>query len=150
MAKSIRNHVDVSVGFRRQDLTFVYVRDVVQAVFCAIGSEANRRCYFLTDGAVYSSRTFSDLIRQELGNPFLLRFTLPLWVLAAISHVVGWVAARAGKSSTLNPDKYRIMKQRNWQCDIRPATDELGYRPAYPLERGVRETMDWYKKEGWL
>ena len=33
VAKSIRQHTDFSVGFRRQDLTFVYVKDIVQAVF---------------------------------------------------------------------------------------------------------------------
>ena len=42
------------------------------------------------------------------------------------------------------------MKQRNWQCDITPLTDELGYRAEYPLERGVKEIIAWYKKEGWL
>ena len=36
MAKSIRQHTDFSVGFRRQDLTFVYVKDIVQAVFLGI------------------------------------------------------------------------------------------------------------------
>lgn len=53
-------------------------------------------------------------------------------------------------TSTLNGDKYNIMKQRNWQCDIAPAVRELGYRPAYDLDRGVTETIAWYKKEGWL
>jgi nucleoside-diphosphate-sugar epimerase len=28
--------------------------------------------------------------------------------------------------------------------------EELDFRPEYPLARGVKETMDWYKKEGWL
>ncbi len=27
-------------------------------------------------------------------------------------------AKQQNKTSTLNSDKYRIMKQRNWQCDI--------------------------------
>ena len=35
MAKSIRGHVDFAVGYKQQDLTFVYVKDVVQAVFLA-------------------------------------------------------------------------------------------------------------------
>jgi len=26
----------------------------------------------------------------------------------------------------------------------------LGFHPEYLLERGVKETMAWYKKEGWL
>ena len=31
MAKSIQQHSDFAVGFKRQDITFVYVKDVVQA-----------------------------------------------------------------------------------------------------------------------
>ena len=36
------------------------------------------------------------------------------------------------------------MKQRNWQCDITPAVEELGFSPEYDLERGVKETIAWY------
>ena len=61
-----------------------------------------------------------------------------------------FIAMRSGKCSTLNLDKYKIMKQRNWQCDITPTIEELGYTPEYDLERGVRETIAWYKNEGWL
>ncbi len=43
-----------------------------------------------------------------------------------------------GKVSTLNADKYKIMKQRNWQCDISPLVEELGYRPEYPLDKGSK------------
>lgn len=150
LAQSIRRHLDFAAGFRRQDLTFVYVKDVAQAVFLAIGKGISRRTYFLSDGAVYSSRIFSDLLREELGRPWLFRFTCPLWLLKLISSASGELAARCGKSATLNADKYRIMKQRNWRCDITPAQKELGYRPAYTLERGVKETVAWYKKEGWI
>ena len=36
MAKSIKQHIDFAVGYQRQDITFVYVTDVVQAVFLAL------------------------------------------------------------------------------------------------------------------
>lgn len=150
MAQSIKQHVDFAAGYRRQDLTFVYVKDVVQAVFLAIEKGVTRRAYFLADGCVYPSRTFSDLLRRELGNPFVIRFKSPLWLLKLICTTSGWIAARRGTTSTLNPDKYRIMKQRNWQCDISPAVKELGYRPEYNLERGVKETVAWYKQQQWL
>ena len=65
MAKSIQKHVDFSVGFRRQDLTFVYVKDIVQAIFLGIEKNVTRRTYFLTDGNVYKSRAFSDLIQKN-------------------------------------------------------------------------------------
>ncbi|MDR0939153.1 MAG: NAD(P)-dependent oxidoreductase [Mediterranea sp.] len=150
MAKSIKRHVDFAVGYRRQDLTFVYVKDVAQAIFKGIERQVSRRSYLLSDGQVYSSRAFSDLIRQELGNPLVVRVKCPLFALKAISSISEFVATRARRSSTLNSDKYQIMKQRNWRCDISPATEELGYTPEYDLRRGVGETIAWYKDEGWL
>ena len=150
MAKSIRQHTDFSVGFCRQDLTFVYVKDIVQAVFLGIEKQVSRRAYFLADGKVYSSRAFSDLIRKELGNPFVIRLRCPLIVLKVVSLLAEFWAKRQNKTSTLNSDKYRIMKQRNWQCDITPAVEELGFSPEYDLERGVKETIAWYKDKGWL
>ena len=150
MAQSIARHMDVAAGFRRQDLTFVYVADVVQAVFLAIDKGVERRAYFLSDGQVYSSRTFSDLIIRELGNLWVLRLKFPLFALKLVSLCAEWGAKRRGKTSTLNRDKYNIMKQRNWRCDITPAVRELGYAPAYDLDQGVRLTIAWYKENKWL
>ena len=150
MAKSIGNHVDFSVGYRRQDLTFVYVKDVVQAVFAAIDKQVLRRAYFLSDGAVYPSRQFSDLIQKEMAQKTVIRIKCPLIVLKIVSLLAEMGTGITGKPSTLNSDKYKIMKQRNWQCDISPAQQELGYAPQYNLERGVKETIAWYKREGWL
>ena len=150
MAKSIRQHTDFSVGFRRQELTCVYVKDIVQAVFLGIEKQVSCRTYFLADGKVYRSRAFSDLIRKELGNPFVIRLRCPLIILKVVSLLAEYWAKRRNTTSTLNSDKYRIMKQRNWQCDITPAVKELGYSPEYDLERGVKETIAWYKDKGWL
>lgn len=150
MVKSIKSHVDFAAGFRRQDITFVYVKDLVQAVYLGIESSISRREYFVSDGDVYSSRTFSDLIRKELGNPLMIRFVSPLILLRIISFISEQISRIRRKPSTLNCDKYKIMKQRNWRCDITPLVEELGYRPEYKLERGVTEIVEWYKKEGWI
>jgi nucleoside-diphosphate-sugar epimerase len=64
--------------------------------------------------------------------------------------VGGWVARLTGKPSALNMDKFNILRQRNWRCDIQPAIDDLGYQPRYTLEMGVSETVAWYKQQGWL
>lgn len=150
MAKSIKGHTDFAVGYKPQDLTFVFVLDVVQAVFLALEKGVSGRKYFLSDGKVYDSRTFSDLIRCELGNPWLIRIKAPVWLLRVITWCGDFWGRLSGKVSALNNDKYHIMKQRNWRCDITPAVSELGYRPQYDLERGVKITMQWYRDNGWL
>ncbi|MBQ4621085.1 MAG: NAD(P)-dependent oxidoreductase [Bacteroidaceae bacterium] len=150
MAKSIQGHTDFSVGFRRQEITFIYVKDLASAIYRAVQKGVAGRAYFVSDGGIYESRTFSDLIQRELGNPWVLRIKSPLWLLKLISYVAGWGASIVGKTCTLNKDKYQIMKQRNWQCDTAPLKQELGWEPQYDLERGVRETIAWYKQEKWL
>ena len=150
MAKSIKGHSDFAVGYKPQDITFVYVKDVVQAVFLALDHGKTGRTYFLSDGKVYRSATFSSLIRRELGNPWWIRITAPIWILRIVTAVGDIIGRLSGKAIALNNDKYHILRQRNWRCDIQPAIDELGYKPQYDLERGVRETIAWYKKEGWI
>ena len=150
MAKSIKGHVDFAVGYKQQDITFVYVKDVVQAVFLALDRGKPGSAYFLTDGAVYQSATFSKLIHEALGRPWWIRITAPVWLLRVITFFGDAIAHITGKISALNNDKYHILKQRNWRCNIRPAINELGFAPEYNLKKGVRETIEWYKANGWL
>ena len=150
MAKSIQSHTDFAVGYKQQDITFVYVTDVVQAVFLALVKGQVGRKYFLSDGEVYQSSTFSNLIRKELGNPGWIRITAPIWVLRVVTFVGEYVGRLTGKVTALNNDKYNIMRQRNWRCDIKPAQQELGYEPKVKLEEGVRHSIKWYKDNGWL
>lgn len=150
MAQSIKRHVDFAAGFKRQDITFIYVKDLVQAVFLALWNGVNGEKYMLSDGDVYQSSAFSDLIRKELGNPWVVRITSPIWLLWLITFVSEILSHVTGKVSALNHDKFHILKQRNWRSDITKARNELGYTPEYSLERGVRETISWYKANNWL
>lgn len=150
MAKSIKQHSDFSVGYRPQEITFIYVQDLVDAVFCAIKAGVTRRSYFVSDGQVYHSQDFSDLIQKEMGIKQVLRIKAPIFLLKIICTISEAISKRLGKPSTLNGDKFHILSQRNWQCDIEPARKEIGYQPKVTLAEGVKRTIAWYKKEGWL
>ena len=150
MAKSIQQHSDFAVGYQQQDITFVYVKDVVQAVFLALEKGENGRKYFLSDGEVYQSATFSNLIHEALGRPWWIRITAPVLVLRIVTFFGEYIGRMTGKVTALNNDKYNILKQRNWRCDIQPAIKELGYEPKYKLAQGVKMTIQWYKDHGWL
>ena len=130
MAKSIKAHTDFAVGYKPQDITFVYVLDVVQAIFLAIEKGEPGRKFF--------------------GNPWWIRITAPIWLLRIITFCGEYIGRMTGKITALNNDKYHIMKQRNWRCDIQPARRELGFEPHYQLEEGVRLTIQWYRENGWL
>lgn len=151
MAKSIKQHIDIAAGLSPQEITFVYVEDVVQAVFKSMQApQAEGKAYFLSDGCIYNSRQYSDLVQQALGFPLVLHLKLPLCLLKAVCWASEKVSQITGKMNALNDDKYHILSQRNWQCDIEPAVRDFDYKPEWDLESGVRASIAWYKQQGWL
>ena len=138
MVNSIRKGVDVAVGSEQQDLTFIYVSDVVKAVFSSMKSAKTvGKAYFLSDGEVYSSRTFSDYIIEALGKKHVVRLRFPLAILRLVCALSDVRMRLTGKLSTLNNDHYNILKQRNWRCDITPAMRDFNFSPQVKLKEGV-------------
>lgn len=141
LINSIRRHTEWVLGFKEQSITFVYVKDLVQAVALAIEKGIVRRAYFVTDGFVYTSRDFGRIVREVLGHPFVLRITVPRWMGRVAALFCDAVVRLTRRSLTFNSDKYRILSQRNWSCDIHLLENELGYHAQYDLHRGIAETL---------
>lgn len=145
LINGIRHHVEVSLNHSHQEITFIYVRDLVKAVFLAIQHGVVRRSYFVTDGNSYTAHDFSRTVRQALGNPWVLHLKFPLWVGRMAALLCDGIGHIIGRKLTLNSDKYHILSQRNWTCDIAPLVNELGYTPEYDLQRGIDETIKYDK-----
>lgn len=150
MAQSIKQHIDFSVGYKPQLITFIYVKDLVKAIYLAIEKGVSKRCYFVSEPKGYDSRCFSDYIQREMGIKHVLHIKAPIWFLKVISTCAEWLSCITKKPSTLNNDKFRIMKQRNWLCDTTRLQEELGFSIDYDLKRGTCETIKWYKENKWL
>lgn len=148
MIKSIDSHFDFGVGFRRQMLTFIYVEDLVNAMFDAIAAPAavNRR-YIISEDRAYTQREFRRIVSEELGGRFVIPLRLPMWIVYLASVAAEKLGVLRGKPSTLNRDKFKIMRQRNWSCDIAPAQRDFNFTPRFPLREGVRATVKSYLEE---
>ena len=90
------------------------------------------------------------MVQDILGKKHVFHARVPL----PLAHIACLVSERVGKwmhkSMTLNSDKYQILKQRNWICDITPLQEDLHFRAEYPLHKGLEESIAWYKREKWL
>ncbi|RXE70141.1 NAD(P)-dependent oxidoreductase [Muribaculaceae bacterium Isolate-002 (NCI)] len=144
MIKSIDGHIDVGMGYRKQMLTFIYVDDLVGAMFDALASGVSDKTYIISEPRAYTQKEFRTMVAEALGGRWVLPLKLPMWTVFAVSAVAEKIAAWRGKASTLNRDKYKIMKQRNWNCDVSDAQADFGFHADFPLERGVRATVDAY------
>ena len=150
MFKTIKSGFDFSVGYKKQQITFIYVKDLVETIFRAIKLGKTRCRYIISEDRAYTSTEFRKLIQKELNKKVVLPVRVPLCFLKSVSYISEKISGITGKASTLNRDKYNIMKQRNWICDISAIKEDLDFIPKYSLEDGVKETTQWYKEKGWL
>ena len=148
--QSIQKGVDFAAGMQTQHLSFIYVKDLVDCIFQVIDKEIKRKAYIISDGHSYTNKEVRQTIAQILNKKWVLPIRVPFFLLKAVSYLAAFVAKKRGRLSTLNPDKYLIMKQRNWICDIRPLRDEVQFVPQYTLQDGLRETLRWYQEAKWL
>ena len=58
--------------------------------------------------------------------------------------------AATGRTRPFNADKAREVLAGDWLCDAGPMRRDLDLPPPIPLETGLKETRDWYLREGWL
>lgn len=146
MIKSIDSHFDFGVGYRKQMLTFIYVEDLVNAIFDAITHPTTlKHKYIISEDKAYTQSEFRKIVADELGKKWVIPVKLPLWTAYVASVVAEKVGALRGKPSTLNRDKFKIMKQRNWACDISDAVRDFGFAPQFSLHRGIKTTVEAYK-----
>ena len=144
MIESIDRHFDFGVGYKRQVLTFIYVEDLVNAMFDALKAGVVHKKYIISEPRSYTQKEFRDMVSRKLGRKLVIPLKLPLPVVYVASYVAEkWAAARL-KASTLNRDKFKIMKQRNWDCDVSDAQQDFGFTVRYPLSAGLDATIKAY------
>lgn len=150
MFQSIARGFDFSVGYRRQYLSFIYVEDLARAAFDALESGKTGEVYNIAEERVYSQAEFRAMSAEVIGRRVVIPVKMPLWAVKAVSWICEKAGVVRGKPSTLNTDKFRIMRQRNWAVDVSKAARDFGFRAQIPLSEGIRRSVEWYRQEGWL
>ncbi|MDE6010625.1 MAG: NAD(P)-dependent oxidoreductase [Muribaculaceae bacterium] len=150
MFESIKKGFDFSVGFRRQQLTFLYITDLAEAIYDALAKAPVGETYNVAHPAAYTQAEFRRMSAAEMKQRLVVPVRVPLWGLRVVCAVAEKIGAAKGKPSTLNSDKYNIMAQRNWNVSVDKARQAFGFSPKVDLQEGIRRCVEWYKEEGWL
>lgn len=149
MIKSIDSHFDFGIGYKKQLLTFIYVEDIVQAIFDALGHRDNvlYKKYIISEDRAYTQKEFREIVAQALGKKWVIPVRLPLWLTWFASYISEKWGKMRMRTTTLNRDKFKIMKQRNWTADISDARRDFGFNPTHSLGQGIAATVASYREE---
>jgi nucleoside-diphosphate-sugar epimerase len=128
----------------------IYVRDLVQGLVAASQCrEAGGKTYFLSHPVPVSWRDLTAAAARIMGcRPRALR--IPASAAVAAGFCADLWAHLSRKPAIISREKVREARCAAWICDPRRAAAELGFEAATALEKGLAETLSWYKEAGWL
>ena len=147
--KSIKRGIETYIGSRKQVLSFIYVKDLARLIFDAAQSEISYKGYFVSDLRKYTTEEFNKIVKKEM-NKKALRIVFPKAVVKILSFIIGEISCLFGKPAILNTEKYKIISAGNWYCDSSEIVKDFGFKPEYELEKGIKETIVWFKEQNLL
>jgi nucleoside-diphosphate-sugar epimerase len=147
--RTISRGLETYIGSSKQALSFIYIRDLARLTFDALESPVSRRSYFVSDGRDYTAEDFAAIAKRHLGKK-TLRIVVPAGMVRPLAFILEKTGSVLGRTPLLNTDKVKILGSLNWRCDAGPLQADFQFTARYTLDAGVKETLDWYKKEGWL
>jgi len=157
----IRFHIHLTPGFRAQRFSLIHADDLAQLLILAAergrrlppkgrrGDSAAQGYYF---AACEQDPTYADLgrlVAESAGRQTVVIST-PMPVLRMAAIVTEAVSQVCRHPALMNLDKIREVAAGSWLCSARAAKEELGFAVGAPLIERLRQTTQWYRREGWL
>ncbi|WP_159633656.1 NAD-dependent epimerase/dehydratase family protein [Sphingobacterium composti Ten et al. 2007 non Yoo et al. 2007] len=147
---TLNKGLDPYIGANPQKLSFIYVKDLVDILLKGCeASQEGLEFYNISDGQVYSKYAMADIFRNTFKKK-ALRLHIPYRIVALVARISQMLYKNSSKTPVIYPERLGELTAENWSCDISKAKQKLGFNPQYNLERGLTETLMWYKKNNWL
>ena len=133
----------------KRGLSIIHGEDVASAVVACLQAPGNGEAYPVDDGCCYTWRQLGELTAQAVGKK-ALTLPVPKWAMAGAA----WCSEVGGDylnmTATFTRDKYREMVQPSWVCGHEAIRRDLGWEPKWTFRQGARQTVKWYRDQGWL
>ena len=145
----------VNKGFRpymgggHNRVQMVYVDDLTRGIKMAMESErSSGETYFMAEAESHSTREMMDIMGRLLEKKGI-GITIPMWLLNIIAFISETFFRIIGRPPLFSREKVRELTV-DWELDVAKARDQLGFETAVDFTNGARETIDWYRRKGWL
>jgi len=142
LIRFITNNLAFYISSFNSNFAVLYIKDYVNVLFKTIESTIVNKSYPISDGDQHMLESFYFYLNQAL-NKKSISISLPFPILKLLAKLAGNKA-----SSILS--KSKVEMKNNWYCGIKELKSDIGYKPEYNLQRGIADTIKWYRENDWL
>ena len=146
--KTISRGLEPYIGRNKQELSFVYVKDLAALMVSSLESLIEGKAYNISDGNTYDRYALAAITKSII-NKKTFRLHLPLGLVKILAGIMEAAGSINHSVPALNRDKLAELTA-SWACSIEAAQKDLGFDPRYDLSKGLTETLEWYKANKWM
>lgn len=148
--KLIDANIAPFIGHKTKYADIIYVKDLVLAIEMLSREDWNGTLEInISSGKLITWQFLSSEIAKALKkNP--VKVYVPELILRTAGLLVEVICRLFQQSPLLNRQKIKEMLAPYWLLDSTRLRDRYGFKEKYGLRRGIRETGDWYLKQGWI
>jgi dihydroflavonol-4-reductase len=148
--KAMNKGLQALIGFGEKLVSLIHVNDLVDGIILAGESEqAKSNIYFISSEKFYTWKEIGAITSRLMGKR-----TITLRIPHSLVYTVGAFAQFFGifskKPTILNIEKCKDITQKYWTCSIEKAKRELGFIEHLGIEEGLKNTIEWYRRERWI
>jgi nucleoside-diphosphate-sugar epimerase len=126
----------------------VHVEDVARGFEAVATTAAGGQTFFLGDPNQVTVTTLLQQLASTFDRPFR-PMAIPRIALQAVA-AIGSAVSMLGIRAPLDRARWKEIDAKGFVCRIDKARDQLGFVAATDLRDGLKETAEWYLRQGWL
>jgi len=133
-----------------QELSAIFGPDLAEALVAA-GTSPNAvgKTYLPCHPEVFTSGAFARQIGAAAGRDVLV-LKVPEVIGRGLLAAIGGAAKLTGTASVLSSEKADEFFEAAWTGNPAELMADTGWQPRADIAAGLRETMAWYRAEGWI
>lgn len=148
--KTVSKGIIPLVGFKSKYISILYVSDVVDGLISAAENDsAAGEIFLLGSEKFYTWEEIGRAIENYVHRK-TIKIRVPEFLVVLVAFLNNALNFFRNKPSVFNYEKSKDMIADAWIAKIDKSINYLNFKQKVDLEEGIKITLDWYKKEGWI
>lgn len=148
--KAVRWGIAPTFGDGSMEVSLIHVDDLAEAIILAGGAhDVLGGVFYVTHPEITTAADLMRTIARQMKRS-VLPLPIPKWGARAALTVAGAWAELFRQTSILRADKLHEFYQEAWTGDPSAFVRATGWQPQWDLERGIDDTIAWYRAEKWI
>jgi dihydroflavonol-4-reductase len=148
--KTISKGWNPVIGRVRRELSLIYVTDLVHAMVKATTRPpGNENIFFITDGGYHQWTEVAEIAMNQL-HVKAKTIVIPEMIIGPVASLMELFTIKSSQPPLLNRQKVKEICEQSWIASSSKFFNEYSFQPQYDFNKGLEETVKWYKNNSWL